>query len=347
MGSDTRATDARPAAGAGRPWVASGLEELIAGCEERVEVRSSDAKSGAHFERVRIGSRRYFLKMLSADADWIMRVTGNTTNWEFKVWQAGLYQRVPEVIEPAIIGMALEGSGPTARLSMLMTDHGDDLVPPGDDPLPLDQHLGFMDHMAAFHATFMGWRDTIGLQDLARRFRFFAPEVIAPELLVDDVPGPVRVADQGWGELPARAPRLNALVRAIHADPQPLAAAMRETPCTFVSGDWKLGNLGTDPDGRTVLLDWAYPGEAPPCWELMWYLALNRSRIPQSKEETMETFRVALERHGVDTTDWWERQLGLCTVGIMATFAWEKAVGDAQELAWWEAAALRGAQHLS
>ena len=328
------------------PWVAANLDELIAGATDRVEVRTTDAKSGAQFERLRIDGKPYFLKTLSADADWIMRVTGNTTNWEFKVWRAGLYQQVPDVIEPAIVGMALEGSGPTARLSMLMNEHGDDLVPPGDDPLPLDQHLGFIDHMTAFHATFMGWNDTIGVQDLARRFLFFAPEVIAPELLVDDVPGPVRVADQGWAVLPDRAPRLHELVHAIHVDPEPLAAAMRETPCTFVSGDWKLGNLGTDPRRRTVLLDWAYPGEAPPCWELMWYLALNRSRIPQSKEDTIAAFRDALERHGVDTTGWWERQLGLCTVGIMATFAWEKAVGDAGELGWWEAAALRGARFL-
>jgi len=54
----------------------------------------------------------------------------------------------------------------------------------------------------------------------------------------------------------------------------------------------------------------------------------------------------ALERHGVDTTSWWDRQLGLCTVGMMATMAWEKAVGDADELAWWEAAALDGTQYL-
>lgn len=341
-------TDTTPGAGTpGRPWVAATQDDLIAGATDRTEVRTSDAKSGARFERLRIDGKPYFLKELSADSDWIMRVTGNTSNWEFSVWQAGLYQQVPDVIEPAIVGMALEGAGPTARLSMLMTEHADDLVRPGDDPLPLAQHLGFIDHMAAFHATFMGWRDTIGLQDLARRFCFFAPAVIAPELLVEDIPGPVFVADKGWGLLPQRAPRLDALVRAMQTDPHPLAAAMRETPCTFVSGDWKLGNLGTDPQRRTVLLDWAYPGEAPPCWELMWYLALNRSRIPQSKKDTIAAYRSALERHGVDTTDWWERQLGLCTVGIMATFAWEKAVGDADELAWWEAAALAGAAFMS
>ena len=132
----------------------------------------------------------------------------------------------------------------------------------------------------------------------------------------------------------------------MHGDPAGLAAALDATPATFVAGDWKLGNLGSRPDGRTVVLDWAYPGAAPPCWELAWYLALNRARLPVSKEETIAAYRESLEHHGVDTTGWWERQLGLCLVGIMATFAWEKAVGPAEELAWWEAAALDGAAWL-
>ena len=27
--------------------------------------------------------------------DWIMRVTGNTDHWEYKVWRAGLYDQFP------------------------------------------------------------------------------------------------------------------------------------------------------------------------------------------------------------------------------------------------------------
>ncbi len=58
-------------------------------------------------------------------------------------------------------------------------------------------------------------------------------------------------------------------------------------------------------------------------------------------------FRAALEERGIDTSSWRERQLDLCMIGIMATFGWEKALGDADELAWWQdrvagAAARRG-----
>ena len=328
------------------PWVAGTLEELVAGATDRVPVRTSDAKSGARFERLRVAGEPCFLKVLTGLDDWIMRVTGNTSNWEFKAWRAGLYAATPPVIDHAVLGMALEGSGPSARLSILMADRSADLVPPGDDPLAPGQHAGFLDHMAAMHASFLGWQDTIGLQDLAHRFRFFAPDNIAAELTADDVPLPLAVAHRGWGLLPERAPRLHDLVSQVHQDAEALAAALRTTPLTFVAGDWKLGNVGRRPDGRTVLLDWAYPGEAAPTFDLAWYLALNRSRLPESKEASIERYRQRLEGHGVRTGGWWERQLGLSLLGMAAIIAWEKAVGDQDELDWWERAAVAGAQWL-
>ncbi len=68
--------------------------------------------------------------------------------------------------------------------------------------------------------------------------------------------------------------------------------------------------------------------------------------MPQTKEATIAQYRNRLEHHGVDTTGWWERQLGLSMLGMVAVFAWEKAVGDPAELAWWEAAAFDGASWL-
>jgi hypothetical protein len=77
----------------------------------------------------------------------------------------------------------------------------------------------------------------------------------------------------------------------------------------------------------------------PACWDLCWYLALNRARLPDTKEATIAAFRSALQRHGVDTTGWFDRQLDLCLLAIMVTFGWEKALGDEEELRWWETTA--------
>ena len=148
------------------PRMAGSLDELVDGATDREPVRPADARSGAAFERLRIDGRGYFLKVLSAEADWIMRVTGNTTHWELTAWKAGLYDEAPAEVDHTMVAMALDRTGPATRLAMLMTDCTDDLVPPGDTVLPADQHARFIDHLAAMHSAKLGWTDTLGLQEL-------------------------------------------------------------------------------------------------------------------------------------------------------------------------------------
>jgi aminoglycoside phosphotransferase (APT) family kinase protein len=155
-----------------------------------------------------------------------------------------------------------------------------------------------------------------------------------------------QIAAAGWARFATRAPAdVLDVVTGLHRDPEALAGPLRATPSTFLHGDWKLGNLGTAADGRTVLLDWAYPGEGPVAHELAWYLSLNRARLPRghTKESTIEDLRAALERHGVVTGGWWERQVRLCLLGALVQFGWEKALGDDDELAWWCERAREGA----
>lgn len=330
-----------------KPTVYSTVAEMLADATDRVPFQSSDGKSGSSFERLRIDGERYVLKSLSYDDDWIMRVTGDHVHRPFLSWQAGLYHQTPDCIDHAIVAMVVEGTGSSARLSMLMRDIGEHLIPEGDAVVALDVHEAFIDHMAAMHAHFWNWRDTVGLSPLAHRWRFFAPDNIAPELRRHDVSPVVRVAAEGWSRLQDRAPRLAAITAAIHADPGPLCDALTATPQTFVAGDWKMGNLGHHPDGRTILLDWAYPGAAPGTWDLAWYLALNRARLPQSKEATIDAYRHALERRGIDTAAWFDRQLTLSLLGMIACFGWEKALGDDDELQWWHDRADRGWRELS
>jgi len=311
------------------------IEELVVGASERRPVRSSDAKSGAYFELLTVQGRSCFLKVLDAESDWIMRVTGNTDHWEHKVWRAGLYHRFPDVIDHTIIAMALDTTGGSTRLGILMEDVSGSLVPPGDEVVPVGTHGGFVRHMARLHADFWGWDDTLGLCPMANRIRFFCPEVIAAELVAEQAPGPIAAADIGWKRLAGSHPELSGFIQGIHEDPSGLVDALAETPATFVTGDWKMGNLGRHADGRTVLVDQAYPGEAPGLYDLLWYVALNRQRLPVSKEATIEAYRAGLEAAGIDTGGWFERQLALGMIAVMATFAWEKALGDADELAWW------------
>jgi hypothetical protein len=329
------------------PWIAASREALLAGVGSRVAVQPGDGKSGSEFELVTIAGERFFAKTLGYRTDWIMRVTGDRDLRTLKIWRAGIMRDVPPEIDHAVVGMAADGDGEDALLTILMRDIGEHLFEEGDTTISRDAHLGLIDGLAALSAHYWGWADDIGLTSLEERLRFFAPDNIAPEVAHDDPPVPIRVAAEGWPRLGQRAPELAELLAAIHAAPGPLADAMRSTPATFLHGDWKLGNLGRHPDGRTILLDWAYPGSGPVLWDLAWYLALNAARLPIDKEATIDALRGALESRGVATAEWFDLQLDLCLLGMTACFGWEKAVGGEDELRWWERRAVHGARHLA
>jgi Phosphotransferase enzyme family len=318
-------------------------DELLARASSRTEVYPGDSRAGARFERVMIDGEPYFAKYLSPASDWIMRVTGDHVHRPYLVWQAGIMAAAPASIDHAVVAMAVSGTGDDAVLTMLMRDVGSRLVPEGDTPVPAGQHEGFIAHLADLGRAFWGWQDTIGLTTMDQRILFFAPENIAPELRATQVPGPIAAAEQGWRALPARSPALASLAARLHDRPDLVSGPLATTPATFLHGDWKMGNLGTHADGRTILLDWAYPGAGPACWDLCWYLALNQARLPESKEATIARFRAAIEARGIDTARWWDAQLDLCMIAIMATFGWEKALGDEAELAWWERQVTRAA----
>jgi hypothetical protein len=313
------------------------VRELLASATTREAVRPADGKSQSTFERLTVGGQAYFLKRLSPATDWIMRVTGDRIHRTFVIWQAGIMDRVPACIDHTLVALEIEGQGDYAELSMLMRDVGQHLVPYGDDVVPNVQHERFIEHLAELSVAFWGWQDTDGtLTTMSERFRFFDRINIARELASAEPPQTIAAADRGWRTLSERSPLLANITRAVHENPATLATPLAATPVTFLHGDWKMGNLGSHPDGRTILLDWAYPGSGPPCWDLCWYLALNRARLPESKEETIARFRSALSDRGVAVSRWFDTQLDLCLIGIMATFGWEKALGDETELRWWE-----------
>ena len=309
---------------------------MLERASSRTELRPGDARAGARYEQVVVDGEPYFVKRLSPASDWIMRVTGDHVHRPYLIWQAGIMHRAPSSIDHTMVAMQVSGAGDDAVLTMVMRDVGDSLVPEGDTVVPASQHNGFIEHMADLSCTLWGWEDTIGLTTMKQRIRFFAPGNIAAELLAADVPAPIAAAEAGWRSLPARSPALSRLARLLHEQPALITGPLTASPSTFLHGDWKMGNLGTHPDGRTILLDWAYPGSGPACWDLCWYLALNRARLPESKEAAIDRFRAAIEAHGIATASWWDTQLDLCLIAIMATFGWEKALGDDSELSWWE-----------
>jgi hypothetical protein len=323
--------------------VGRSLADLLGAASERRPWQPDDTRSGARFERVLVDGARYVLKYQDPTDDWLMRAAGDPGYRYVRLSEAGLLDRLPPVIDHAVVAAGFDG---TVGM-VLLRDVTAQLLPPGR-PLSEVQHERFLDHMAAVHATFWGWRDDLGLTPLSSRYLMFSPAVAAAEAELGSgviVPG---LMAEGWAQLPQVSPRLADLVLPLLEDPRPLVTALGGVPHTFVHGDWKAANLGSHADGRTVLLDFGeVPGEASPIADLSWYLALNSDLLPETKDEALATYRAALERRGIETGSWWDRAVGLELLGVMVQFGWEKALaGPGAELAWWEGRAAEGARWL-
>jgi hypothetical protein len=319
------------------------LDALLRRAESRAPWVPDDTKSGARFERVVIDGERFVLKYQDPRDDWLLRAAGDPGRSYVRLWESGILGRLPTVLDHAVVAAAHDG----AVGMILLRDVGDALLQP-DVPFTPDQHARFLDHMAALHAAFWGWRDDVGLTPLERRYLLLSPQVAAAEAAAGSEAAVPQFMADGWRRLPDVSPAMADLVLPLLGDPGPLVAALACLPHTLVHGDWKAANLGSHPDGRTVLLDFGEaPGEASPLADLSWYLALNAALLPESKDDVLESYRGALEGHGVATADWWDDAVALELLGCMLQFGWEKALGGpGDELSWWEDRVRRGARCL-
>lgn len=322
--------------------VLDSVDELLAGASDRT-VLEAPGKSGAVLERVRIGDRPYVVKYLDHERDWSLRAAGVPGSPTVALWRRGILHALPEVLRQPILAVAHDRARPSLS-ALLMEDVGPWLVPAVDDPITVEQNETFLDHLAALHAAFLGTPLDIDVVAPADRYQELSPRMAAAEAALGSDHLVPRLVGEGWPLLETVAPRAAAVVVPLVREPAPLLAALERTPQTFVHGNWKLDNLGTDDAGRTILLDWETPGRGAGTADLAWYLAINCRRLPVAKEECAEIYRAGLARRGVDSDPWWEEQLALGLLGALVQFGWEKALGGYDdELAWWEEQAVRAA----
>lgn len=325
------------------PDAAASLEDLLSAATSRESWQPVDTKSGARFERVTIDGARHVLKYQDPRDDWLMRASGDPGERYVLLWERGLLDRVPVVIDHAVVAAHWDGS--VGRV--LLRDVTAALLQP-DQQFSGVQDSRFLDHMAALHAAFWGWHDDVGLTPLSVRYLMFSPATAEAEAALGNEAVVPREMAQGWATLADVSPQLDEAVTPLLNDPAPLLTALNRLPHTLVHGDWKAANLGSHADGRTVLLDFGEAsGEASPLADLSWYLALNADLLPRTKDETIAAYRAALERQGVATGGWWDAAVGLELLGAMLQFGWEKVLGGpGPELAWWEARATAGTRWL-
>jgi hypothetical protein len=339
------------------------IEGRPAPAVRRLPFHSDDSLSGSRFLAVETdgeAGRRYVVKRLAREWDWLMRVTGDERGRPIVAWQTGLLDRLPPEIVHGVVACARDGDG----WAILMRDFSGHLIPPGDEPIAAADNERFLAAMAAMHAAF--WETprvadpALGFCDLEHHYLEFSPAVVRREVGTHPIPG--HVVD-GWALLPdLLSPAVVAVLQPLLADPTPLCDALRRYPQTVIHGDWKLGNLGLlpAPGRQVVLLDWAVVGPAPPAVDLAWWLAVNSARLPISKEATTAIFRDHLAARLGPRFDeaWWRPQLALGLLGGFLQLGWPKLLGAAHgpieavrareraELAWWSERVLAGALHL-
>lgn len=312
------------------------IDDLLAGTVDR-EVIDSPGKSGAELVRVTIDGTPYVVKFLDPATDWTMRAAGVAGGPVLELWRRGVLDLLPDCLNQPIVGVG-HTDGITA---VLMHDVGEHLVPADDSILTEAQNARFLDHMARMHAAF--WSPDAALLEridvVTPRVRYLelSPSMAEREAALGSDHIVPQLVGRGWPLLAEVAPKAAEIVVPLAHDPARLVDGLAVTPQTFVHGNWKLDNLGSDDAGRSVVLDWELPGSGAALSDLAWYLAINCRRLPVTKEAVIEVYRGALESHGIDTEPWWDRQLGLSLLGALVQFGWEKALGGYDdELAWWE-----------
>lgn len=317
------------------------VEGLLAAGAVHEPWKTADSLSGSRFERVTVDGGSYVVKHVCVDDDWIMRASGDLHCRQLDLFRSSVLDRLPHEIDHAVIACAPFFSDRGHRgAALLMPDLSERLVPTGGNPIPLVSQQRFLAHMAKMHAAYWDFQDDVGLFPLAHHYLFLTPTMAELERAGagrDPVPASVMA---GWRVLDARYPTEARLLHRLADDPSPLVANLSTGPQTLIHGDWKLGNLGSHPDGRTILLDWDRCGQGPPLLDLAWYLAVNCDRLPESKEAAIARYRANLEGEGIVTDPWWDEQLAAALVGAFLQLGWSKTEDEA-EFAWWRQWAAR------
>ena len=330
--------------------VAASVADLVADASERRPMaKGAESLSTATFERLVIDGDPYILKHLHCDDDWVMRATGDVICRPVELWRQGLLHALPDVLDHTVVGVATGEGRHGWGGAVLMHDVGVRFVPDDDTVISVEQHERFLDHMAALHARFWGFRETTGITGVGNRLLVFNDWLPVIEDRLQSHAGPPGAYPTGYANLAEHSPassrdRPRAAGRPVAAARRARRVADHLHPRRLQVGQPRLAPRRSHHPRRLGV-----PGRGPrrhrsgvvPLGQLP---AACRS----SRESTIETYRRALGRHGVDTDGWWDAQLGLGLIGCFLQQGWSKAFdGRDDELAWWEERVIDATRYLA
>ena len=317
------------------------LEAALATAVSRRPLQG-DGKSGSTLERVTLADgTELVLKHVDPRRDWIMQVTHDTGRVA-RLWEAGVFERMPAPIDTAIVGVVPTPEGCT----VVMRDVTASLLPDGKR-VTRSQSRRLLAAAAALHRAFTH-RPADDLCSLADLVGFLSPTATAAHRADHEVP---RLVLTGWERFGDVVPPdvVDAVFRILES-PGSLADALGHFDAALLHGDLKLANLGLGA-GRVVVLDWGpQTSWGPPAVDYAWFIAVNAAGVLASFDELVDDVRTAAgPAHDEDA-------LRLALLGAFVQLGWEKALGATADdgdvrlreragLEWWTARARDALDH--
>lgn len=312
------------------------LERVV----ERTVLDDHDGRSGARLERVRLDDgTRLVVKYADPAADLTVALTGGVDR-ERLLWTSGVLDRLPAGLGHAIVDVSDE-DGTTVTV---MRDLGD-AVPGWKRTLTAGECDRILTALVGMHGAFAG-DGPVGLCSLETRLTLLSPQVAGSQ--AGELP---RLILRGWENFADLVDRsVVDAVFALHADPAPLATALRRGGTTLLHADLWPVNLALLPD-ELVFLDWALATEGPPALDLAIFLSGSAAHVTPTRESLITHFRAL----NAQVT---EADVDLALLAGLLDLAWNKALDattheDPQtrtrahtDLAWWVQHGRAGLDHL-
>lgn len=285
-------------------------------------------------------TRHLVLKRTRVADDWLSARTGDRVGREALV----LGEPALASIWSAFASPYLAWSATDGQVALLMEDLSAHLLPDVRQPIAEVDEDRLLAAAAAMHARF--WEaPALALTWLARPAQLLDLLNVGTldSLAARGFPHPVVArAHAGWKVALARAPsRVVALLR---EPPRSVAERGAGLPRTLTHGDLKVANFAWLPDGRVAAFDWAVIGACPVAIELGWHLAVNATRLPGTKEESIARYRRLLEAalgHAPGEL-FWKQTVDYAVLAGATMMLWSKALAleaggprAEQEWDWW------------
>ena len=287
---------------------------MLAGATKREPiVPGGSARSGSLIERVTLADGRVVIvKHLDPRLDLVLRALDDDGRLA-RLWDAGIFERMPGVVEHGLIGVEREGDG----WLVVMVDVGDALLP-DDRPISRTESRRLLAAAAAMHERFAG-ADLPAIGRIGQLYRFLSPAMAMTEA---GSPNPLpALVGRGWARFPeAVPPDVADAIATIHADPFRFGAAFDTAPRPSSTA------TTASRTSACATIAWSSSTGAADCvagpaaLDLAWFLIVGATRIEATRDDVIDDF-IELEGARHDP-----RALGLALVGALAQLGWNKAL---------------------